>query len=94
VDHSFITIKVADKNGLTVPDVNNKIVFRIEGPGEIVATDNGNPADLVSFASKEREAFSGLGLAIIRSTKGKAGVIKIMASSPGLKPATIEIKSN
>jgi beta-galactosidase len=92
-DLSFITVKVADKNGSMVPDANNKISFTIEGPGEIVATDNGDPANLVSFASKEREAYFGLILAIVRSERGKSGTIKVSASSNGLKMATVEIKS-
>ncbi len=92
-DLSFITVSVADKNGLTVPEASNKISFTIEGPAEIVATDNGDPANLVSFASKEREAYFGLVLAIVRSEKGKPGTITISASSEGLKMATMEIKS-
>jgi beta-galactosidase len=92
-DLSFITVKVADKNGLMIPDANNKITFSIEGPGEIVATDNGDPANLVSFASKEREAYFGLVLSIVRSEKGKPGTIKINASSDGLKMMSVEIKS-
>ena len=74
-----------------MPDANNKITFTIEGPGEIIATDNGDPASLVSFASKERQAYFGLILAIVRSLK--PGTIKISAISPGLRKATIEIKS-
>lgn len=92
-DLSFITVRITDKNGLTVPTANNKITFRIQGAGEIIATDNGDPADLVSFASRERDAYSGLVLAIVKSDKGKAGVIKIVASSPGLKDAVLEIRS-
>ena len=92
-DLSFITVKVADENGLIVPEANNKISFTIEGPGEIIATVNGDPANLVSFASKERETYFGLVLAIVRSRKNKAGTIKISASSPGLKTASVEIKS-
>jgi len=92
-DLSFITVKVADNNGLMIPDANNKITFSIEGPGEIVATDNGDPANLVSFASKEREAYFGMVLAIVRSEKDKKGIIKVNASSIGLKAAIIEIKS-
>ena len=92
-DLSFITLKVADSNGLTVPEANNKVTFSIEGPGEIVATDNGDPANMVSFASKEREAYSGLVLAIIRSEKNKTGIIKITASSMGLRAGKLEIKS-
>ncbi|QNA44208.1 beta-galactosidase GalB [Lacibacter sediminis] len=92
-DLSFITVKLQDKNGLFVADTNNKISFSIEGPGEIVATDNGDPADLVSFASKERKAYFGLALVIVRSVKGKHGIIKIKASSQGLKPTVIQINS-
>ena len=92
-DLSFITVKVADENGLIVPEANNKISFTIEGPGEIIATVNGDPANLVSFASKERETYFGLVLAIVRSRKNKAGTIKISVSSPGLKTASVEIKS-
>jgi beta-galactosidase len=92
-DLSFITVKVTDKSGLMIPDANNKIAFSIEGPGEIVATDNGDPASLVSFASKEREAYFGMVLVIVRSKKGKPGIIKINASSNDLKMAIAQIKS-
>lgn len=92
-DLSFITATVADKKGSMVPTSNNKVTFSIEGPGEIVATDNGDPASMVSFASKEREAYFGVVLAIVRTQKGKAGTIKITVSSPGLKTGTIEVRS-
>lgn len=92
-DLSFITVAVTDKNGLLVPNATNKVMFQIEGPGEIVATDNGDPANLVSFASKEREAYSGLVLAIVRSQKGKPGTIKITASSEALNTVTFLITS-
>ncbi|MBE7169566.1 MAG: DUF4982 domain-containing protein [Williamsia sp.] len=92
-DLSFITVRVADKNGLTVPVADNKITFQVEGPGEIIATDNGDPGNMVSFASKEREAFSGLVLAIVRSEKSRPGILKISASSPGLKGAVVEVKT-
>ena len=92
-DLSFITVSLADQNGQTVPTAGNSVTFRIEGPGEIVATDNGDPASLVSFASKEREAYSGLVLAIVRSQKSKTGVMKITVMSPGLKEAVITIHS-
>lgn len=92
-DLTFVTVCVADQNGLTVPEASNKVRFSIEGPGEMVATDNGDPASLVSFIAKEREAYSGLVMAIVRFEKGKRGTIKITASSPGLRTASIDIKS-
>ena len=50
-DLAFITIRITDKKGLTAPRAKNLISFSIEGPGEIVATDNGNPADFLPFPS-------------------------------------------
>lgn len=92
-DLSFITIRVTDKDGNTVPDANNTINVSIEGPGQIIATDNGDPASLVSFASTTRQAYFGLLLVIVKSQKGKAGNIKITASAQDIKTGTTTIKS-
>lgn len=90
-DLSFITVRVTDKNGFTVPDAKNRIKFTVEGPGTIVATDNGDASDLTSFASTERAAFNGLCLVIIKSITGQPGLIRLKAASDGLKPGTIEV---
>jgi beta-galactosidase len=70
-DLSFVTVVVTDETGLTVPRANNRIHFDIEGPGEIVATDNGDPASFESFQSPDRNAFNGLCLAIVRGKPGQ-----------------------
>ena len=90
---SFITVRVMDSNGLLVPNASNRIEFSIEGPGEIVATDNGNPAGLLEFSSKKREAFNGLALAIVRSQEGLKGTIRVTAKAPGLKESVVEIST-
>ena len=59
-DLSFVTVTVADKSGATAPRADNHIFYSIEGPGEIVATDNGDPTSFESFRSHERKAFNGL----------------------------------
>ncbi len=92
-DLAFITVRVTDKAGLTAPRAKNPIKFEIEGPGEIVATDNGDPTSLVPFPSHEREAFNGLALVIIRSKPGDSGTITVAAKSPGLKEAQVVVKS-
>ncbi|WYZ37665.1 hypothetical protein EsH8_II_001171 [Colletotrichum jinshuiense] len=93
LDLSFITIEVLDANGDLVRFADNAITFSVSGPGVIVATDNGNPADLVAFSSPERKAFSGLALAIVRSEEGVAGDITVTASGEGLKGAEITVKA-
>ncbi|MBX3009022.1 MAG: DUF4982 domain-containing protein [Melioribacteraceae bacterium] len=88
-DLAFITLKVIDENGLTVPIANNNIQFEIEGDGEIVATDNGDPSNLIPFPSHEREVFSGLALVIIRAKAGGTGAITVTAKSTGLIEAKV-----
>jgi beta-galactosidase len=93
-DLSFITVKITDKDGLTVPRSNNRIEFSIDGPGEIVATDNGDSYNLESFASHQREAFNGLALVIVRSKAGEKGTLTVTAKSADMKEVKINIQSN
>ena len=91
-DLSFVTLTVADAAGLMVPRSKNAITFDISGPGEIVATDNGDATDLVAFSSKERKAFNGLALAIVKAKRGQPGTITVTAKSEGLATATTKIE--
>nr|WP_233621991.1 beta-galactosidase GalB [Flavobacterium agrisoli] len=90
-DLAFITVKVMDKKDRLVPNAQNKLIFSIEGPGEIVATDNGNPSDLTAFSSFERNAFNGLALVIVRAKKDQKGIIKLRISSENLEKTRISI---
>jgi beta-galactosidase len=92
-DLSFITVQIVDKDGLMVPRSNNTVQFSIEGPGEIVATDNGDSYNMESFASHKREAFNGLALVIVRSKAGEKGTIAMTAKSDGLKDTQVFIQS-
>ncbi len=92
-DLSFITVRIEDDNGLNVPLTSNSILFTIEGPGEIVATDNGDPTNFTPFNSHERKAFNGLCLVVVKGIKGQSGNIKVMAKSEGLKAAQVFIAS-
>lgn len=83
-DLAYITVKVQDKEGLTVPRTHPLIKFEVEGPGEIVATDNGDATSFVPFQSHEREAFNGLALVIVKAKKGAKGTFKVKAISNGL----------
>lgn len=93
LDLSFVTVEIADKDGVLVPCAANRVRFSIDGPGEIVATDNGDPTSFESFPSKERNTFNGLCLAIIRARPGKASAITLTAASEGLQEATVTLRS-
>lgn len=91
LDLSFITTTVVDESGDVVPFADNAISFSVEGPGEIVATDNGDPADFTAFPSSERKAYSGLALAIVRSTG--PGTITIRAVGEGLVSGEVVLEA-
>jgi len=90
-DLSFVTVRVVDKDGLLAPRADNRVDLRIDGPGEIVATDNGDPTSFEPFQSPRRRAFNGLCLAIVRARAGQPGPIHLTASSEGLAAGTTTI---
>jgi beta-galactosidase len=92
-DLSFVTVTIADKNGLLVPRSKNRIRFTLSGPGEIVAVDNGDATNLESFQAKERNAFNGLCLVVVRTKAGAAGKIRLRAETDGLAGTQILISS-
>jgi beta-galactosidase len=91
LDLSFLTATVADKDGQLVPRSNPKLKFEILGAGEIVSTDNGDPTNHTPFQSKERDAFNGLALAIVRGKPGADGAVTVKVTSDGLASAEITL---
>jgi beta-galactosidase len=93
LDLSFVTIAIVDQDGVLAPRADSRVRFSVEGPGEIVATDNGDPTSFESFQSRERNAFNGLCLAIVRGQAGRTGTITLRAESEGLVEARIAIRA-
>jgi beta-galactosidase len=93
LDLSFIAVRVLDKAGVAVPRADARIKFTIDGPGEIVATDNGDPTSFEPFQAHERKAFNGLALVIVRAKPGQAGTIRLSAESSSLEGAFLTLRS-
>jgi beta-galactosidase len=90
-DAIIIEFSVLDKDGVRVPDAENEIALEMEGPGELLGSDNGNQYDPagIKYVSRDHcRAFEGRMTAIIRAT-GSKGSIKLKASSAGLSPCEI-----
>lgn len=92
-DLSFIAVRIADRDGLTVPRSGNLVEFSIEGPGKIIATDNGDPTDMTPFHSHSRKAFNGMVLVIVQAEKGRPGQIVVRATSKGLQETHVALIS-
>jgi beta-galactosidase len=88
LDLSFVTVTVTDKHGTVVPQANSPIHFDIQGPGEIVATDNGDPTSFESFQAHDRKAFNGSCVVIVRGKPSQPGKLTLSASTQGLTTGT------
>ncbi|GAB4250706.1 MAG: beta-galactosidase GalB [Acidobacteriota bacterium] len=92
-DLAFVTVRVTDAEGHVAPRAANRVRFVVEGPGELVATANGDPTCFVPFPSPERPAFNGLVLGIVRALPGRPGEIRVTVTSPNLQPAAVTIQA-
>ena len=92
-DLSFVTVRIADKAGIDVPRSMQRVRFTVEGPGELVATDNGDPTSFEPFPSPERAAFNGLVLGIVRAKPGASGPITVRVTADGLAPASVTLQA-
>lgn len=91
-DLAFVTVRLLDRDGNPAPTAGDRLRFRVDGPGELVATDNGDPTDLAPFAAHERNAFNGLALAIVRALPGKRGSITVHVESDTLQAARTRVR--
>ncbi len=89
-DVAHLIVQILDDNAKVVPIADDEVTFKMEGEGTLLGVDNGNPASHEDFKSNRRKAFNGLCLAIVQSN-GKPGRIRVTASSPSLKSASIVI---
>ncbi|QGZ38087.1 beta-galactosidase [Pseudoduganella flava] len=92
-DLAFVSVTIADKDGVPVPRTHNRIRFSLTGPGEIVVTDNGDPNSFESFQSKEKNAFNGKVLAIVRTRAGAGGKLVLTATADGMQAAKVVLES-
>ena len=71
----------------------NRVRFPIQGPANLIATDNGDATSHESFEEPDPEAFSGMCLAIVRSRAGHRGKITLEAEAAGLNSAQVALDS-
>ena len=91
-DVVHLTVEVVDADGVRCPWADPVVEFEIDGPGEIVAVDNGDPESHESFQEPRRRMFRGRGLVIVRRTADE-GAVTVTATSSGLEPAAATINA-
>jgi len=91
-DLTYLRAMIADNQGTMLPDANHIITFSIDGPAELIAVDNGDPDSHSIFNSNKIDAFHGLCIAIVRSTRNP-GKVTVRAHAEGLEPTYTIINS-
>lgn len=91
-DITHIEIQVADNKGNLVYLADNNIKLSIEGPGEIIGIENGDPKDLEPYSSPSRKVYHGRQLVYVRTTP-TPGTITITAREESFQAAKISIET-
>jgi len=91
-DLSYISVEITDADGNLVPNADNRLQFKVSGPGVIAGVDNANLKDTDSYNASSRKAWNGRAMVVLKSAKIK-GDIMLTVSSPNLQDATITIKT-
>jgi len=90
-DLSFITLKVCDKDGNTVPTADNVIEVEVSG-GKLLGICSGNPMSHENPGVGKMKAFNGMLLAVVQSSDS-SGKISVKVRSEGLESNEIIIKT-
>ena len=92
-DICYVNVCVKDAEGRVVPNAKVPVTFSLEGPGEIVATDNGDETDFADFHQPARRTFNGWAQALVRPLPNQTGTIRLTVKSEGLSPSTVIVKA-
>ncbi|MGM9803741.1 MAG: beta-galactosidase GalB [Muribaculaceae bacterium] len=91
-DLVMVRVALTDSEGREVPTAEPLLNCSLQGEGEIVATDNGDPTCLQIFSEKSRKAFNGLLLVIVNAKRGGKGNLHLTVDSDGITQGDLDIK--
>ena len=84
----FFQVDVVDGQGVRDPLATNRISFRLDGPGKIVAVGNGNPRGYDAFTKTDSHPlYFGKAVVVVRATG--PGALSLTAEAEGLKGSTL-----
>ena len=88
----FVKVELVDEYGTVLPLAKDRVNFKLEGPGEIAAVGNGSHSGLDSFAdTSSHPLYYGRALVIVRRTGGSGLPLKLTASLPSVRSATVTL---
>ncbi len=87
-----VAVSILDDQDRLVQTAENKVTFKVEGPGSVAGVGNGDPSSHEPDKASARKAFHGLCQVLVGAGE-KPGTIRLIAESPGLKSAAVTMES-
>ena len=85
-----VEVRVADAQGVRVPDADPTMTFEVTGPAEVLGIGNGDLNSIEDCKDLVHKAYQGRALAILQAT-GARGAVTLKVTSPGLDPAILTL---
>ena len=89
MDLQHVQIVAVDKKGRRVQTSQGEVTFTVEGPAEIVGVVNGDINSDEMLVGNKRSLFNGMCTVILRSKRGKTGIVTLTASASDMKSVKI-----
>jgi beta-galactosidase len=87
-EFGFVKIEMEDDDGTVLPLANDRVNFKIDGPGEIVAVGNGDK-DGQDLDASSHPLYYGRALVVVRRNGGSGLPLKLTASAPSVRSASV-----
>jgi beta-galactosidase len=87
-----LEFQITDADGVRVPNAQDELTFKIDGPVQLLGIDNGQMTGLEDYRSLQHKAANGRGLAILQTTRGGKGTVTITVTGAGLETAKAELR--
>ena len=91
-DVCFLSFEIQDAQGVRVPDAEHMLSFEVDGPAQIIGTENGNLNSLEPAQDLEHKAYRGRGIALLQSTRS-AGEVTVKVTADGLESASVVLRT-
>lgn len=85
-----VTLQIVDRDGVPVPDAEDEVACRIDGPARLLGLDAGNLRDTGDYADATHRAFHGRLVAWVQATGG-AGRVRVFFTAAGLPEAELTL---
>jgi beta-galactosidase len=89
-DAAFVTARVVDATGVTVPNARSTITFSVGGKGALAAVDNGSVTSQQSYQGNRCIVAQGQCVAVVKANAA-GGKITLKASADGLADGTLAL---